>query len=204
MITSRQIQLLAELKATDSDHYMAKFCDDPLRWYRIAIRRYNTLSYNKQQWPRKILDIGCGFGYFVLTCKDAGEHATGIDVPDPFIRRATQILDAPCEVHTVTAFVPLPPEYCDLDLVTSFGVMFRHGPPSESGTYWTWPEYAFLASDICSRLRPEGRWIVRPNRISEQQHDFRYMLDPQQWQAAVGDVATVVIVGEQITLTPKH
>ncbi len=203
MITPEQTQLLAALRSADRDHYMAKFCQGPKGWLAAATRTFRESISGALDDRSHILDIGCGFGYFVSACQEAGHDARGIDVPDTMIQQASHILGIPYDPCTVTANKRLPREYRDLDAVTSFGVMFRHGPPGESGNYWGWPEYAFLAWDICDRLRPGGRWIIRPNKVSEQGHDFSYLLDDSQWNAAVGDFATVTSFHGQITLMPR-
>ncbi len=202
MITREQQGALRQLGDRYPDHYMHKFCDDAPRWYSEALRIHEGIGRGATQ-SRKILDIGCGFGYFVRACNEVGDHATGIDVPDSLIEAAAAILGVPYLPYMVTAYVPLPDTYRDLDLVTLFGVMFRFGSASESRDYWGWSEYTFLARDICSRLRPGGRWIIRPNRRGQQQHEFADIFDVAQWTAATGEFATAIVAGEQVAITPK-
>lgn len=204
MISPEQKRELARLKAQYRGHYMWKFCVSPAQWYQQAVYAYSKAGRNGSVTRQRILDIGCGFGYFVLVCQRAGETATGLDVPDPLIEEAVRILGIRFSPYEVTAMKRLPLVYERLDLVTTFGVMFRHGKPDQSGDYWEWPEYAFLAEDICGRLRAGGRWVIRPNRQSEAGHDFSHMLDRHQWLMAVGDFASVAIAGEQITITPRE
>jgi len=200
MLTAEQRRELSGLAGRFPDHYMRKFCNDHEQWYRQAAKAYSWIGRNGPH-SRRVLDIGCGFGYFLHVCKSAGESAVGIDIPDPLIEAASAILGVEYHPLTVTAFEPLPEVYRDLDLVTCFGVMFRHGHPSESGKYWGWPEYGFLARDICSRLGPDGRWVIKPNKRSASMQDFSHIFDVEQWTIALEGFGSITLAADYLIVT---
>jgi SAM-dependent methyltransferase len=43
----------------------------------------------------RLLDVGCGKGFFVKACRDTGIDAVGIDLSDNAIRHATEVLQVP-------------------------------------------------------------------------------------------------------------
>src|SRR5579864_1011497 len=73
----------------------------------------------------RILDIGCGFGYFMYAAERFGHKAVGVDLPDPYLQEVTDLLGLKKVLHRIEPFQPLP----DLpggpfDLITAFATCF--------------------------------------------------------------------------------
>ena len=176
MITEQQVAAL--LAFYDPDDQQAKFCLHIEKWDTIAMSVARGLGLDNNS-PKRILDLGCGFGYFLNVCGELGHDATGLDTFSPLIRRATRILGVRYMIHTIVAFEPLPRTLGDYDLVTMSGVNLLKATMSKR--YWCRNEYAFLASDIRYRLRPEGRFVIRPN-IAEPNSPTTMLGDREWWQ----------------------
>lgn len=73
----------------------------------------------------RILDIGCGFGYFVYAAKQLGHHAVGVDRDDPFYNEVTTMIGVEKVLHTVVPGQPLPEiPGGPFDLITAFATCF--------------------------------------------------------------------------------
>jgi SAM-dependent methyltransferase len=172
-------------------HYMVKFCRDPKAWYLDADSIAEGFGLHEPPLHR-VLDIGCGFGYFLYACRAWGHSVEGVDVPDVVIQQASDILGVSVYPHEVRAFDLLPPRFTGYDLVTTFGVNFRHSEKK----YWGKDEYTFLAQDIRSRLTKNGRWVLRPNQSPE----LSYLMDPIWWQEVAGEKAQLSIKDLEVQL----
>jgi SAM-dependent methyltransferase len=193
MLSDFQCDALSMLCREQPDHYLAKFCRDPQAWYAEAEKIARALKVDSMR-PSRILDLGCGFGYFAAACGRMGHTALGLDLDGDVVRRAADLLMVDYRPHQITAFWPIPDELTGYDLIATFGVNFRY----EDDTYWDWPPYMFLARDLLKRLNTGGRWVLRPN--FGQQH----LCEQAQWESAVGDFAHVSIDGTGVTITPRQ
>jgi 2-polyprenyl-3-methyl-5-hydroxy-6-metoxy-1,4-benzoquinol methylase len=195
MITAEQERQLAELWATSVGHYMHKFAMTPKAWYAEAMQIARGVGLDEGP-PLKILDIGCGFGYFLAACNMLGHESTGLDVTDDLIARAAWILRVHLVPHAITAYEPLPAELTGYDLITTFGVNFRHAPE----VYWGGDDYAFLAADIRKRLRPGGRWLLRPNQTDEAESAIALLMAPDWWREVAGHQATITVSSHEVEI----
>ena len=195
MITAEHERRLAELWTESMDHYMQKFAVTPRQWYAEAVQIAKGIKLHESD-PLRILDIGTGFGYFQLACRALGHTTVGLDVPDDVIRRATEILGVSCVPFTIQAYESLPGVLTDYDLITTFGVNFRHAPK----VYWGGDDYAFLAADFCKRLRPGGRWLLRPNQTDDADSPIALLMDPAWWREVAGHRATVTISTHEVEI----
>ncbi len=206
MITAEQECQLAELWATSVGHYMRKFASMPQQWYVEAMPIANTAGLHEGP-PLNILDIGTGFGYFQLACRALGHTTVGLDVPDDVIRKATDILGVSYVEHTIRAYEALPdvvdapgliiPEVLTgYDLITTFGVNFRR----DDETYWGPDEYAFLAGDIRTRLRPGGCWLLRPNQTDDSESPIADLMDVKWWRDVVGVVPGIKVTEHEVQI----
>ena len=95
--------------------------------------------------PGRVLDVGCGKGYFVKCCRDAGVDATGCDLSESGVRFATDQLKVPA--------------YCGLlsDIKPDIGLF-------DTATFWATIEHVSdpiaTLRDIASVLRPGGRLLL--------------------------------------------
>jgi hypothetical protein len=105
------------------------------RWIGINIRRIRALELDLSR-PKRILDLGCGAGYF---------------------REITRLLGVHRIVQRIEPFRPLPDLGRKFDLITAFMVCFNeHKMPS----LWKVPEWEFFLDDLAKHLTTRGRvWL---------------------------------------------
>jgi SAM-dependent methyltransferase len=207
VLTDGQVKAIEALGAKYPGHYMAKFCVDPRRWDLEAEKLADHLDINCE--TLEILDIGCGFGYFVNVLYGRGCIGLGVDVADYAILEACGILNAPMLAVSVRAMtrLSLPHHTIDdrtFDLITMFGCTLRHGHPATSKDYWGWDDYRFFFADVLSRLRPGGRFVIRPNVMKSPPPEHADLLDVPALDELIGDFAKIVSHSKgQIILIPR-
>ncbi len=146
----------------------AKYADFP-SWLLRNIHRTSQLGLHEGPSLR-ILDIGCGPGYFISAARALGHDCEGIDVPDccftPLERLVySELLGAlNCRQYVspipVERFVPLPLLDKQYDLITAFLVCFnRHDKPDQ----WGVPEWRFFVEDALHRMPAGGRLSLGMN-----------------------------------------
>lgn len=197
MISLPEERLLAACRSMNPDHYMVKFCDNPEDWYEAAERIAEDLELGGTP-PLRILDIGCGFGYFLRACQQRGHIVEGIDLPDKVIQMAARVLGVTVHPYAVKAFTQLPERFVEYELITTFGVNFRR----EDDSYWETADYAFFAQDVLNRLTPEGQWIIHPN-IKTRNPFVRYVFDVEEWADIISEFAITDVMGNRIIVTHK-
>lgn len=109
-------------------HPFAKYFDVD-RWVNVNIARAKLLGLHVASpdtglGQRRVLDLGAGFGYFLLVCRELGHVVQGVDLPDPLYQAVTELLDVPVVAHRIEPGAPLPvaPPY---DVVTAHMVCFN-------------------------------------------------------------------------------
>lgn len=146
----------------------AKYADHPL-WGPLNLNRIGTLALETSA-PMRILDIGCGPGYFLALSRAAGHDCYGLDAPAPHmtsieLRVYGEMLAAlNCSSNVdsflIERFVPLEVPIGGMDLITAFWITFnRHRQPDE----WRANEWQFFVRDACSRLRAGGLLYLELN-----------------------------------------
>ncbi len=195
MITYEQARQIMALESKYSGHPMAKFCRHPETWYAgaDAIARSMGLHHGL---PERILDIGSGFGYFVKACGDLGHTIYGLDVPEPVIDEAMEILGIKGTLHEINAFERLSGIVGDFHLITTFGVNFKR----DSGLYWGPSPYVFLADDVRSRLRPGGRWVLRPNQTDDKTSPIARLMEADWWRTVAGPQVTITVSTHEVEI----
>lgn len=189
MMDMTTLTALMDLGKGNDDHYMYKFTQRPGQWLGAA-RRIADQQAENLSGRHSILDIGCGFPYFVTACRERGHEVIGLDVYDRLISAAAAILDIPFVGLTIKAHEALPRVLSGYDLVSMFGVNLRHGDASTSNDYWDVEEYRFLAADIRTRLNPHGAWYLRPNTERHQ-----HFVSARWWRQVAGPDAFIYIGG---------
>jgi SAM-dependent methyltransferase len=139
----------------------AKYTDYAF-WIPFNVARVGALSLHTAA-PLRILDIGCGPGYFLAAARACGHQCYGIDAPASILsevenRVYSEMLPAlGCDRYVspllIERFVPTPLPYCDLDAITAFWICFnRHRQADE----WGVSEWRFFVDDAMSYLRIGG------------------------------------------------
>jgi SAM-dependent methyltransferase len=110
---------------------------------------------------KRILDVGCGFGYFVRAARLAGHDVTGLDIEDPLYREVWGLMRVPVIGHALTYQWELPEEVGDYyDLITMFGfglprICGGNGQILRSANCWD--EYQETLEKLLDRIKPNGR-----------------------------------------------
>ena len=127
------------------------------RWIGVNIRRIRQLELDLAR-PKRILDLGCGAGYFLYIAQLLGHSGVGLDIDRlPMFREITRLLGVHRIVQRIEPFQPLPDLGRKFDLVTAFMVCFNeHKMPG----LWQVPEWKFFLDDLAKHLTARGRvWL---------------------------------------------
>jgi len=127
------------------------------RWIQINIRRIRELELDLSR-PKRILDLGCGAGYFLYIAQLLGHTGLGLDMDRlPMFREMTRLLGVRRVVQRIQPFRPLPDFGQKFDLVTAFMICFNnHKMPG----LWKSPEWEFFLNDLSKHVTPRGRvWL---------------------------------------------
>ncbi len=127
------------------------------RWIEINIRRIRELELDLSR-PKRILDLGCGAGYFLYIAQLLGHRGIGLDMDRvAMFRDITRLLGVRRVVQRIDALRPLPDFGQKFDLITAFMICFNnHKMPD----LWKVPEWDFFLEDLAKYLRPRGRvWL---------------------------------------------
>lgn len=147
-------------------HY-AKYLEVEKR-LRINIERAQDLELDRLP-PQRILDLGCGGGFFLFVARQLGHDGLGIDVAGvPVFDALVELLQVERKVHRITAFEPLPKLGRKFDLITAFATAFQGG--KEDPWRWGAAEWDFFLNDLGSHLNPAGTIFLDLNAA----YDGRY------------------------------
>jgi SAM-dependent methyltransferase len=127
------------------------------RWIGINIRRIRQTELDLAR-PKRILDLGCGAGYFLYIAQLLGHSGVGLDMDRlSMFREVTRLLGVRRVVQRIDAFQRLPDFGQRFDLITAFMICFNnHKMPD----LWKVPEWEFFLEDLTKHLTPRGRvWL---------------------------------------------
>ena len=120
------------------------------RFLRINARRAVALGLDHGP-PRRILDLGCGPGYFLAIARAMGHDALGLDLGDNQVFNAliTSMRLRRVELQ-ISPCTPLP-NLGEFDLITGFRICFDRFPLP-----WSEADWVFFLKDALGRLTPSG------------------------------------------------
>lgn len=140
------------------------------QWIEVNLGRVRELSLDRGP-RRRILDLGCGAGYFLAICQQLGHEVIGLDLDRvPMFREMTEALGVTRVVSRVQPFVPLPDLGARFDLITAFMICFND---HKSANLWGVEEWDFFLDDLARLLAPAGRVCLELNRESDGTHYTR-------------------------------
>ena len=134
------------------------------RWIGLNIRRIRDIELDLAR-RKRILDLGCGAGYFLYINQLLGHTGFGLDLDRvQMFTEITSLLGVRRVIQRIQPFRPLPDLGGKFDLVTAFMICFNsHGRPN----IWGVPEWSFFLDDIAKHLAPRGRVWLELNRESD-------------------------------------
>jgi SAM-dependent methyltransferase len=127
------------------------------RWIGINVRRIRQVELDLAR-PKRILDLGCGAGYFLYIAQLLGHSGLGLDMDRlSMFREVTRLLKVRRVVQRIDAFRPLPDFGQKFDVITAFMICFNnHKMPN----LWKVAEWEFFLDDLAKHLTPRGRvWL---------------------------------------------
>jgi SAM-dependent methyltransferase len=147
----------AELRALQMRHEGAgshkKYLRIEERMQRAA-RQAIRLGLAESQ-PMRILDLGCGTGYFLAVARQLGHEVMGLDLADSAVfNDVMTLLKIPRIEHAITPFTPMPEFGVKFDLITAHLVRFNW---TDRGQGWTYDVWRYFLDDCRSRLAAGGR-----------------------------------------------
>src|ERR1700716_2420686 len=131
------------------------------RWIDINIRRVRDIELDFSR-PKRILDLGCGAGYFAYIAQLLGHDVMGLDVADvPMFTDMTEMFGIQRAIWRIEPFVPLLDLKRKFDLITAFMICFNNHKHAD---LWGVPEWNFFLDDLAKHLAPSGRVCLELNR----------------------------------------
>jgi SAM-dependent methyltransferase len=135
-------------------------------WIDVNVRRVQDLWLDRAA-PLRILDLGCGPGYFLYVSQLFGHEGLGLDTDeDPLFGGTTELFDVRRVISRVNPQTPLPELGEKFDLVTGHRVCFHRLERGPNGEWkeWTPADWKFFIRDIRTRfLKPNGRLFLEFN-----------------------------------------
>jgi SAM-dependent methyltransferase len=143
------------------------------RWLRVNRERVQDLKLHRSS-PMRVLDLGCGAGFFLFILKSLGCSVLGLDMDDfPLFHDMLDLFHIPLVVWTIAAFKRLPDLGQKFDWITAFSVKFNLYRPSQRR--WGSAEWDFFLRDLQQYVAPGGKifFALNPHDYdSPDLHDF--------------------------------
>lgn len=137
-------------------------------WMRTNVKRVRDLRLRKAPPRLRILDIGCGSGYFLHIAKCLGHDVLGMDLDhEPIFRETIALLGLKRIIHRIEPFEPLPDTGARFDLITAHMTRFNW---HADGRPWATREWEFFLNDLASRLTSTGRLQFDLNALPDGRH----------------------------------
>ena len=138
-----------------------KYLDIEL-WMEINLRRVRDLELDLGN-RKRVLDIGCGTGYFLYICKYLGHEVLGLDIDEePGFREMIGLLGINRRIWRIEAYQPLPDLGSKFDVIAAHMICFNgHKSPQ----LWRIPEWEFFLNDLAdNHLHSGGKVCLELNR----------------------------------------
>jgi SAM-dependent methyltransferase len=161
------------------------------RWMQVNLNRVKNLGLDHGV-RRRILDLGCGAGYFLFILQILGHDVVGLDIDDsPLFSDMILLLGLSRVIWQIRPFVQLPRFGPRFELITAFSICFNG---HKSHHLWGPKEWKFFLDDLNHHLTPGGRICLAFNREANGQF---YNDELREFFEARG----AVLHTDQVTLT---
>ena len=98
--------------------------DSPELRKRLSLETHRIRFFRGIKKTGKVLDIGCGYGYFLAACRNYGYDVHGLDLSEWASQHATRKLGIPINVGPMNE-MEFPPQYFDIITMWHF---LEHAP----------------------------------------------------------------------------
>ncbi len=162
---------IAAINHSNTTKYL---CSD--HWIGDAADRVMDLKLHKHEGLR-ILDLGCGAGWFLLTARFFGHHVMGLDLNDnEMYNDLIDLLEIERINHRIEPKKPLPDLGERFDVITGYMVFFNWTGREEP---WDAHEWAYFINDCRRHLVPGGymRFSLNARRQHVNNAPFSFMPD---------------------------
>lgn len=137
-------------------------------WMKTNVKRLRDIPVHRAPPRLRILDIGCGVGYFVFAAQRLGHEAVGLDVKSVALyNEMIPLLGVTRVVHMIKAGQPLPAELRDFDVIAAHMTCFNR---RADGSHWGVEEWTYFLADLKARLRPGGTIQLHLNKLDDGRH----------------------------------
>jgi len=133
------------------------------QWLRVNRERVQDLKLHRAS-PKRVLDLGCGGGFFLFILKRFNHSVLGLDIDEsPLFRELLDVFGVPRTVFSIQPFEPLPGFPHQFDWITAFSIGFDRNRATQSR--WKPRQWDFLLRDLQSRLAPRGKIYLTVNPL---------------------------------------
>jgi SAM-dependent methyltransferase len=132
-------------------------------WLRVNRERVQDLKLHRCP-PQRVLDLGCGGGFFLFILKRFNHSVLGLDVDEsPLFTELLKVFGVPRVVFKIKPFEQLPTLGRQFDWITAFSIGFDR----DRGTSARWGirEWDFLLRDLQRHLAPGGEIYLTVNPL---------------------------------------
>jgi SAM-dependent methyltransferase len=152
------------LRQIQEQYACQKYADVDL-WLKVNRERVQDLKLHRES-PKRVLDLGCGGGFFLFILKRFNHSVLGLDIDEsPLFRELLEAFAVPRINFRIEPFQPLPKFEHQFDWITAFSIGFDRDRARTSR--WGPREWDFLLRDLQSRLAPAGKIYLTVNPLPD-------------------------------------
>jgi len=150
------------LREIQQRYHGSKYADVD-HWLRVNRERVQDLKLHRAP-PQRVLDLGCGGGFFLFILKRLGHSVLGLDIDEsPLFRELLNVFAVPQIAFRIEPFESLPNFQQQFDWITAFSIGFDRY--REKNSRWGVKEWDFLLRDLQLRLAPGGKIYLTLNPL---------------------------------------
>jgi SAM-dependent methyltransferase len=135
------------------------------KWLREACRRFLVYDFDRLAPGSRVLDLGCGGGFFLVVCRHAGFATVGLDLDeDPVFNSLIAVFGLERIACAIEPGRKLPDLGGPFDAVAAFMTCFNKLP---DGSPWNREPWQFLLEDLRTHVVDGGRVVIKFNVSSQ-------------------------------------